>query len=341
MRSLSPEAQAAIRERAVQAVINGESHRDVARTLGIERAVVSKWMRWWRDGGLEAVKDRRRGRRSGEQLALQPWQQAQIVKLIKEKNPDQLKLPGFLWTRDAVVELIERKFGVHLAVRTIGRYLRSWGFTPQVPAHRAFEQDPEAVKRWLAETYPKIVAAAKQQGALILWQDETGFRSQCSHGRSWSPKGQTPIIEGTGQRFGINMSSAIGNDGSLRFMIFDGNFNQFVFIEFLERLIKHYGERKIFLIVDGHPSHRSKLVREWVTEHTDRIELHFLPTYSPQLNPVELLNHDVKANAVGRKRARSLTQLKENVTEYMNGREQQPHIIKRFFAHPCTAYGAA
>ena len=325
----------------MQAVINGESHRDVARTLGIERAVVSKWMRWWRDGGLEAVKDRRRGRLAGEQLALAPWQQAQIVKLIKEKNPDQLKLPGFLWTRDAVVELIERKFGVHLAVRTIGRYLRSWGFTPQVPAHRAFEQDPEAVKRWRQETYPKIVAAAKKQGALILWQDETGFRSQCAHGRSWSPKGQTPIVEGTGQRFGTNMSSAIGNDGSLRFMIFDGNFNQFVFIEFLERLIKHYGERKIFLIVDGHPSHRSKLVREWVAKHAERIELHFLPTYSPQLNPVELLNHDVKANAVGRKRARSLTQLKENVTEYMNGREQQPHIIKRFFAHPFTAYAAA
>jgi len=324
----------------VRAVIAGQSHREVARTLGIERAVVSKWMRWWRDGGWEGLKDRRRGREPGEQLALEPWQQAVIVKLIKEKHPDQLQLPGFLWTRDAVGELIERKFGVHLAVRTMGRYLRSWGFTPQVPAHRAFERDPEAVRQWLEEAYPKIAARAKREGALILWQDETGFRSQCSHGRSWSPKGQTPIVEGTGQRFGTNMSSAIGNDGSLRFMLFDGNFNQFVFIDFLERLIKHHPNRKIFLIVDGHPSHRSKLVKQWVAEHEERIELHFLPAYSPQLNPVELLNHDVKANAVGRQRARNLVQLKENVTAYLLGRQDQPHIIKRFFTHRETAYAA-
>ncbi len=325
----------------MRAVIAGQSHREVARTLGIERSVVSKWMRWWRDGGWEGLKDRRRGREPGEQLALEPWQQAVIVKLIKEKHPDQLQLPGFLWTRDAVAELIERKFGAHLAVRTMGRYLRSWGFTPQVPAHRAFERDPEAVRQWLEETYPKIAARAKREGALILWQDETGFRSQCSHGRSWSPKGQTPIVEGTGQRFGTNMSSAIGNDGSLRFMLFDGNFNQFVFIDFLERLIKHHPDRKIFLIVDGHPSHRSKLVKQWVAEHEERIELHFLPAYSPQLNPVELLNHDVKANAVGRQRARNLVQLKENVTAYLLGRQEQPHIIKRFFTHRDTAYAAS
>ena len=251
-----------------------------------------------------------------------------------------MQLPGFLWTRDAVAELIERRFGVHLAVTTVGRYLRSWGLTPQVPAHRAFERDPEAVRQWLEETYPKIVRKAKREKALILWQDETGFRSQCSHGRSWSPKGQTPIVEGTGQRFGTNMSSAIGNDGSLRFMLFDGNFNQFVFIEFLELLIKHHSERKVFLIVDGHPSHRSKLVKEWVAKHKDRIELFFLPGYSPQLNPVELLNHDVKANAVGRKRARTLTELKENVISYLTGRQKQPRTIKRFFAHPDTAYAA-
>jgi transposase len=330
-----------LRERAVQAVIGGMSHREVARIFGVERAVVSKWMRRWRDGGFEGLKERRRGRRPGEQPALKPWQQGVIVQLIKDKHPDQLKLPGFLWTRDAVLELIDRKFGVRLAVTTVGRYLRCWGFTPQVPAHRAFEQQPEAVKRWLEQTYPKLVARAKREGALVLWQDETGFRSQCSHGRSWSPKGQTPVVEGTGQRFGTNMSSAIGNDGSLRFMLFDGNFNQFVFIEFLERLVKHHAERQVFLIVDGHPSHRSKLVKAWVAEHAERIELHFLPSYSPQLNPVELLNHDVKANAVGRKRARSLAELKENVTEYMNGREKQPHIVKRFFAHPDTVYAAA
>lgn len=338
---MSGEAQAAIRERAVTAVIGGMSHREAARVFGVDRVVVSKWMRRWRDGGWEGLKERRRGRRAGEQQALLPWQQGVVVKLIKERNPDQLKLPGFLWTRDAVVELIDQRFGVRLAVTTVGRYMRSWGFTPQVPAHRAFERDAAAVREWLEDSYPKIVAEAKREGALILWQDETGFRSQCSHGRSWSPRGQTPVVEGTGQRFGVNMSSAIGNDGSLRFMLFEGNFNQFVFIDFLERLIKHHPDRKVYLIVDSHPSHRSKLVKEWVAEHVERVALHFLPGYSPDLNPVELLNHDVKANAVGRRRARNLTELKDNVTSYMNGRQQQPHIIKRFFTHPLTAYAAA
>ena len=340
LRSLSGEAQAAIRERAVRAVIGGMSHREAAEVFGVKRAVVSKWMRRWRDGGWEGLGERRRGRRRGEQQALEPWQQGVIVNLIKERNPDQLKLPGFLWTRDAVLELIDQRFGIRLAVTTVGRYLRSWGFTPQVPARRALERDPEAVKEWLEVRYPKIRARAKRAGRILLWQDETGFRSQCSHGRSWSPKGQTPVKEVTGQRFGVNMISAIGNDGSMRFSLFNGKFNQFVFIEFLELLLKHHPDRKVFLIVDGHSSHGSKLVREWVAERADRIELRFLPGYSPELNPVELLNHDVKANAVGRQRPRNLAEMIETVTDYLHGRQCQPHIIKRFFTHPATAYAA-
>jgi transposase len=340
LRSLSGEAQAAIRERAVRAVIGGMSHREAAQVFGVERAVVSKWMRRWRDGGWEGLKERRRGRRPGEQVALEPWQQALIVRLIKERNPDQLKLPGFLWTRDAVLGLIDQRFGIRLAVTTVGRYLRSWGFTPQVPARRALERDPEAVTQWLKERYPKIRAKAKRDGGIVLWQDETGFRSECSHGRSWSPKGKTPVREVTGQRFGVNMIFAIGNDGSLRFSLFEGKFNQFVFIDFLERLIRQHPDRKVYLIVDGHPSHRSKLVKQWVAEHAERIELHYLPGYSPELNPVELLNHDVKANAVGRQRPRSLRELIDEVRSYLHGRQQQPHIIKRFFTHPDTAYAA-
>lgn len=320
------------------AVVGGQSHREVARTLGIERAVVSKWMRWWRDGGWEGVKDRRRGRRPGEQQALKPWQQGVIVQLIKEKNPDQLQLPGFLWTRDAVMELIDRRFGIRLAVRSVGRYLASWGFTPQVPARRALEQDSEAVKEWLEVRYPKIAARAKRENALILWLDETGFRSECSHGRSYSPRGITPIREVTGQRFGTNMIAVVANDGSLRWRLFEGKFNQFVFIDFLERLVKHHRDRNIYLILDGHPSHRSKLVMKWVEDHKERIELHFLPGYSPELNPVELLNHDVKANAVGRQRPRNLEEMKESIVRYLERRRRQRHIVKRFFAHPATAY---
>ena len=324
----------------MRAVIGGMSHRQAAEVFGVKRAVVSKWMRRWRDGGWEGLKERRRGRRPGEQQLLQPWQQGVIVKLIKERNPNQLQLPGFLWTRDAVMELIDQRFGIRLAVRTVGDYLRAWGFTPQVPQRRALERDPEAVKEWLGVRYPKIRAKARRTGGILLWQDETGFRSECSHGRSFSPRGVSPIKEVTGQRFGVNMISAIGNDGSLRFQLFKGKFNQFVFIEFLELLIKHHVDRKVFLIVDGHPSHRSKLVMAWVAEHAKQIELHFLPGYSPDLNPVELLNHDVKANAVGRQRPRNLAELVDGVTSYLRGRQCQPHIVQRFFTHAATAYAA-
>lgn len=341
LRSLSGEAQAAIRERAVRAVIGGESHRKVAEMFGVERAVVSKWMRRWRDGGFEGLRERRRGRRSGEQLALLPWQQGVIVNLVKEKNPDQLKLPGFLWTRDAVLELIDQRFGIRLAVTTVGRYLRAWGFTPQVPARKALERDPEAVEEWLKVRYPRIRAQAKREGGIVLWQDETGFRSDCSHGRSWSPKGVTPVRETTGQRFGVNMISAIGNDGSLRFSLFKGKFNQLVFIDFLARLIRQHPDRKVHLIVDGHPSHRAKGVQQWAADHAERIELHFLPGYSPHLNPVELLNHDVKANAVGRRRPRDLKEMISELRSYLHRRQRQPHIVQHFFTHPDTAYAAA
>jgi transposase len=329
-----------IRERAVRAVIGGQGHREVARTLGIERAVVSKWMRWWREGGWEGLKDRRRGRLAGEQLALEPWQQGVIVKLIKEKNPHQLKLPGFLWTSDAVMELIDQRFRIRLAPRTVRRYLANWGFTPQVPAKRALERDPEAVKEWLEVTYPKIVRNARRDGGIILWLDESGFRSECSHGRSYSPRGVTPIKEVTGKRFGTNMIAVLANDGHLAWELFEGKFNQFVFIAFLERLLCHHPDRKVHLILDGHPSHRSKLVLAWAAEHKQRIELHFLPGYSPELNPVELLNHDVKANAVGRKRPRSLGEMKDSIITYLEQRKRMPHIIRRFFTHPATAYAA-
>jgi transposase len=312
----------------------------VARTVGVERAVVSKWMRWWREGGWEGLKDRRRGRLAGEQQALAPWQQGVIVTLIKEKNPHQLKLPGFLWTSDAVMELIDQRFGIRLAPRSVRRYLANWGFTPQVPAKRALERDPEAVKEWLEVRYPKIVRKARKDGGIVLWLDESGFRSECSHGRSYSPRGVTPIKEVTGQRFGTNMIAVVANDGHLAWELFEGKFNQFVFIAFLERLLKHHPERKIHLILDGHPSHRSKLVLAWAAEHQQRIELHFLPGYSPELNPVELLNHDVKANAVGRQRPRSLSEMKESIVNYLTERQRTPHIIRRFFTHPATAYAA-
>jgi transposase len=340
-RSLSGAAQAALRNRAVQAVLGGLSQAEAARVFGVHRNAVNRWVRRYRDGGWAGLAERRRGRRPGDQPALSEHQQQEVMALVRESTPDQLGLAGFLWTRDAVAELIARRFGVWLARTTVGGYLRGWGFSPQRPQRRALEQNPAAVARWLAEEFPAIQARAKREGGVVLWLDEMGVGSDTAAGRSWAPVGQTPVIKRTGKRFRINMISAISNQGMLRFRLFVGSFSGRVFIDFLRRLLRDCGERKVHLIVDGHPVHRAKLVSAWVGRHAERIELHFLPGYSPELNPVELLNHDVKANAAGRRRPRSAGELREELHGYLRRRQRQPAVLVRFFDHPTTQYAAA
>jgi transposase len=211
---------------------------------------------------------------------------------------------------------------------------------PATPAPR-LEQNPAAVRRWLAETYPAIRAQARREGGVVLWLDEMGVRSDAAAGPSWAPVGQTPVIKRTGKRFRVNMISAISNAGLLRFRLFVGSFSGQVFIDFLRRLLRDCGGQKVHLIVDGHPVHRAKLVSAWVARHADRLELHFLPGYSPELNPVELLNHDVKANAAGRRRPRSAGELRAELHRYLRRRQRQPAVLVRFFNHPATRYAAA
>jgi transposase len=312
-RSLPGAAQAALRNRAVRAVLDGMSQVEAARVFGVHPNAVNRWIKRYREGGFQGLAERRRGRRPGEQPALSPPQQQEVVALVRKTTPDELGLPGFLWTREAVGELIGQRYGLGLARTTVGGYLRRWGFSPQKPQHRALEQNPAAVARWLSEEFPAIRAQARQEGGVVLWLDEMGVRSDAAAGRSWAPIGQTPVIKRTGKRFGVNMLSAISNAGRLRFRLFTGSFNGPVFIDFLGRLLRDCGGRKVHLIVDGHPVHHAKLVSAWVAGHAERIELHFLPGYSPELNPVELLNHDVKANAAGRRRPRSAGELRDEL----------------------------
>jgi transposase len=340
-RSLPAAAQAALRSRAVRAVLDGMTQAEAARVFGVHHNAVYRWIKRYREGGWPGLGEQRRGRRPGEQAALSQPQQQEVIALVRETTPDQLGLAGFLWTREAVSELISQRYGLLLARTTVGGYLRGWGFSPQRPQHRALEQNPAAVRRWLAETYPAIGAQARREGGVVLWLDEMGVRSDAAAGRSWAPVGQTPVIKRTGQRFRVNMLSAISNAGRLRFRLFTGSFTGSVFIDFLGRLLRDSGGRKVHLIVDGHPVHRAKAVSAWVGRHADRIELHFLPGYSPELNPVELLNHDVKANAAGRRRPRSAAELRDELRGYLRRRQRQPEVLVRFFNHPSTCYAAA
>jgi transposase len=340
-RSLPAAAQAALRSRAVRAVLEGMTQAQAARVFGVHHNAVNRWIKRYREGGWAGLSERRRGRRPGEQAALSGPQQQEVIALVRDSTPDQLGLAGFLWTREAVAELIGQRYGLLLARTTVGGYLRGWGFSPQKPQHRALEQNPAAVRRWLAETDPAICAQARREGGVVLWLDEMGVRSDAAAGRSWAPVGQTPVIKRTGKRFRVNMISAVSNAGRLRFRLFVGSFSGSVFIDFLGRLLRDCGGQKVHLIVDGHPVRRARLVSAWVGRHGERIELHFLPGYSPELNPVELLNHDVKANAAGRRRPRSASELRAELRSYLRRRQRQPEVLVRFFNHPSTRYAAA
>jgi transposase len=340
-RRLPQSAQEEIRRRAVALTGEGHTQTEVARLLDVSRQSVNEWVRAHREGGDDALAARRRGRRKGEKTKLSPRRQEQIAEAIRGKNPDQLRLPGFLWTRALVCELIHRRFGVHVTEETAGRYLRSWGFTPQKPARRAMERDPEAVEAWLRERYPEIERRARRERALILWADEMGLRSDHTAGRSWAPAGRTPVVEGTGRRFGTNVISAISATGQLRFRVFRERFTASVFIDFLSRLIRGTDAQKVILILDGHPVHRARKVREWVGRHAEEIELRFLPGYSPELNPTELLNQDVKTNALGRRRPRDQDELIGDTRSYLRSTQRRPDIVANYFEERHVRYAGA
>lgn len=340
-RRLPQAAQEELRRRAVKLVGDGHSQVAVAALLGVARQAVGRWVKAFRAGGEEALAAGKRGRRLGEQTLLAGWQQAQIAKAIREKNPDQLQLPGFLWTRALVCDLIETRFQIRIAEKTAGRYLRAWGFSPQKPVRRAYEQSDAKVRAWLENVYPAIQKAAKRDGAEILWGDEMGLRSDHTTGTSWSPVGQTPVVKGTGQRFKTNMIAVVSNTGTLRFRVFQERFTGSVFLDFLKRLVKDAKGRKLVLIVDGHPAHRARLVRDWIAAHEAEIALHYLPGYAPELNPVECLNQDIKANALGRRRPADLSQLVREVRSYLHSRQRQPWRVARYFQERHVIYAAA
>lgn len=336
-RLLSPDAQESLRIRVVSAIEEEElTVASAAKIFGVSRQAIYNWLSRKDAAGARGLKARKRGPRKISRLA--PHQAATTVRCIADRYPDQLKLPYALWTREAVQALIRKRFGIDVSVWTVGRYLKRWGLTPQKPLRRAFEQDPEAVRQWLQEEYPQIAAAAKREKAQIHWGDEMGLRSDHQTGTSYGRKGQTPVIPGTGQRFRCNMISTITNRGKLAFMVFQERFTARVFIEFLRRLIRHATQR-VFLIVDGHPVHRSAAVKRWLREHADAIEMFRLPPYSPELNPDELLNQDVKSNALGRQRPMNLKDMIKMVRAYLQSTQKRPDVVCSYFreAHVCYA----
>lgn len=328
---LPPSGQEDLRRRVVQAVRNqGTSQVEAVKIFGVTRGSIHSWLRAMEQGGSRALKARKRGPKPHSLLA--GHQAATVVRIIEDRCPDQLHLPFTLWTREAVQQLIARRYGISVSVWTGGRYLAKWGFTPQKPLRQSYEQNLTAfrrVRQWLEVEYTSIRRQAKAEKAGVYWGDEMGMRSDHQVGASYGRKDKTPAIPGTGnKRFGYNMISAITNRGRLLFMVFKRRFTSAVFRAFLRRLVWQ-ASRKVFLIVDGHPPvHRSAAVKRWLGKHAEKLRLFYLPGYSPKLNPDELLNQDVKSNAVGRRRPRDQQEMISTVRS-----QKQPWIVKRCFHH--------
>jgi transposase len=323
-----------LRLRAVDQVAAGVHPEDVADTLGMHRKTVYGWVAKLREGGRDALKAKpvpgRPGKLDGAQLG-------RIYRLVTGSDPRQLKFEFALWTRDMIRELIRREFGVALSAVSVGRMLKTMGLSPQKPLYRAWQADPEAVAAWKATEYPKIAAEAKKAGATVYFADEASVRSDYHAGTTWAPVGKTPVVKTTGARFSVNMISAVTARGALRFSIINGTLTAPKFIDFCKRLL-HDAPGPVFLILDGHPVHRSKAVKAYAESTAGRLRLFRIPAYSPQLNPDEWVWKNVKHDRVGKAGVSGPDQFKALAVTALRRLQRMPSIVRGFFADPNLSY---
>lgn len=316
------------------------THKEIAEQVGVHYLTVGRWVRTYQAEGMKALRaSKAQGRPVGSGRSMSEEQEVQIQKVLVDKTPDQLKLSYALWTREAVQQVILQETGIKLSIRTVGDYLKRWGFTVQKPKKQAYEQRPAEVKQWLDDEYPAIRARAKAENAEIYWGDETGLRSDSQHVRGYAPKGKTPVLRLNAKRESINLISAVTNQGKVRFRIFDGTMNADILIDFMKRLIRD-AERKVFLILDNLRVHHAKVVKAWLAEHKDDIEVFYLPSYSPELNPDEYLNCDLKAGVHGGTPARSKHQLKAKTIAHLRKLQKLPGRVMKYFRAEPIQYAA-
>lgn len=321
---------------ALRRVKDGEKPSVVVKSLGMNRTSIYRW--------LKAASGRGRGERAlasrpatGRPCKLTPVQQSQVFRWINGKDPRQYGLDFGLWTRQIAAKLIEQKFGVHLGVTAVGRLLARLGLTPQKPLQRAYQRNPEAIERWQRETYPGIAAAAKASGADIYFWDESGFRADTVHGKTWAPKGKTPVIHRPGQRQSISAASAVNAKGGFWFATYHGALDGQLFIELLKRMMK--GRKKpVHLIVDGLPAHKRLDVRQYIESTNGKLTMHVLPGYAPELNPDELVWSHVKRTGVARNPLRAGEKLEIRVDEQLRKVQSDTRLVRSFFGAPSVAY---
>jgi transposase len=339
VRKEKPEVILELRRRAVALKQDGHTHDEIAALLNVSEGASRKWWRLHREGGQAALALGRRGRRTGEIRTLTKEQERSVRRVITDKTPEQIKMPFALWTRPAIAQMIEQRHGVRLPVRTLGEYLKRWGFSPQRPRKTAYERDPVEVRKWLEHDYPRIARRARREKAEVLWGDETGVSNQDHPGRGYAPRGRTPVVRGLARRASTSMISAVGNRGTLRFMVYQGGLKAGTFLMFLKRLVQG-SKRKVFLIVDNLRVHKALLVRHWLEANKQRIELFYLPPYSPDLNPDEYLNNTLKSRLRNQPKAGDVAGVQRMVRSQMRQTQSDPALIRRLFQHEAVRYAA-
>jgi transposase len=327
----------AMRERAVRSIHDGESPEVVARIIGINRSTIYGWLAQYRRGGWSALKAKplfgRPPKLDGKKLK---W----IYNTVTQKNPMQLKFAFALWTREMVAKLIKVKYNISLSPVSVGRLLAQLGITCQRPLHRALERDEALVRQWLKQDYPKIRALAQREKADIYFGDAAHMRSDHHAGRTWGKKGETPVVLSTGARYRMSLISAVTSRGHMRFMIKEtGGVNADLFIEFLRRLLIG-SKNRIFIIVDRGPAHVAKKTKAFVASLGGRLRLFYLPPYSPDKNPDELVWKHLKADTVGRTSITSFDDFKDKVRSSMLSLQRSPAKIRAFFQKPSLQYAA-
>jgi transposase len=339
-RALSDEAIQVLRLRALRGIEMGFTEADLADLLGVRRETVSRWWHAYRRDGLPSLPGGRTGRPQGSGRFLSDQQADRIKEVIDNGPPEKAGIAHALWTRRAVRELIRREFQVDLAPRTVGLYLRRWGYTAKKPARHARKQDPDEVRRWLEVTYPGIEARAGREGAEVLWCDEVGVAADHHPGRGYAREGERATMDVPGPHIRVNQIAAIGNRGKARFMTYKGPLDAAVFLDFLGKLVRR-ARRKIFLIADRLQAHKTPEVLAWVKEHAEKIEVFYLPSYSPEMNPVEYLNNDMKGSVNEAGLPANREDLHSRVVAFMSKLASVPKQVIAYFLHPCVQYAAA
>lgn len=331
LRRLKADQLTEFRRQVVNQIQSGVSVDAIVESLGVSRRAVFNWLSAYRNQGMEGLDANKRGGRkpklSGEAMG---W----VYDIVTNKQPDQMKLEFALWTASLVAEAIKQQWGITLSRWSVSRLLKQMGLSPQRPLRRAYQQDAERVDRWKAEELPAIQAQAKKDGGQIWYLDESAVKSTTHSGTTWAPVGETPIVKSTGARFSLNMIGAISARGEFRFKTYKGTLDSAGYISFLKRLVRDLKLPVLHLVVDGHPVHRSKAVKNYVAGLDGRLVIHVLPPYSPELNPIEQVWNHVKTHQVGKKMKTGPKQLKSIVLRALRRLQKTPAIIGRFFDHP-------